>query len=144
MDPEEILEQVEDIYAGFDEKKGWLFANYTSRVSTEKAVDALLQEGQRALDFAEQNDALFHVQNSPHFARSTNLPNEQSIPLEFARLWIASEALFVLAAALETGTLPFCDSIGTCVVRLLACRNLRVHIVFFSIRVSFGDIVLRE
>ena len=106
VDPEEILEQVEDIYAGFDEKKGWLFANYTSRVSTEKAVDALLQEGQRALDFAEQNDALFHVQNSPHFARSTNLPNEQSIPLEFARLWIASEALFVLAAALETGTLP--------------------------------------
>ena len=45
VDPEEILEQVEDIYAGFDEKKGWLFANYTSRVSTEKAVDALLQEG---------------------------------------------------------------------------------------------------
>ena len=47
MDPEEILEQVEDIYAGFEEKKGWLFTNYTLRVSTEKAVDALLQEGQR-------------------------------------------------------------------------------------------------
>ena len=45
VDPEEILEQVEDIYAGFEEKKGWLFTNYTLRVSTEKAVDALLQEG---------------------------------------------------------------------------------------------------
>jgi TPR repeat protein len=105
-DPEEILDQVDDIYAEFEEKKGWLFANYTLRVSTEKAVEALLQEGQRALDFAEQNDALFHVQNSPHFAKSTDLPNEQSSPLEFARLWTASEALFVLAAALETGTLP--------------------------------------
>ena len=52
-------------------------------------MDALLQEGQRAIDFAEQNDALFHVQNSPHFARSTNLPNEQNSPLEFARLWVA-------------------------------------------------------
>ena len=27
VDPEEILEQVEDIYAGFEEKKGWLFTN---------------------------------------------------------------------------------------------------------------------
>ena len=53
VDPEEILEQVEDIYAGFEEKKGWLFTNYTLRVSTEKAVDALLQEGQRA--FISQN-----------------------------------------------------------------------------------------
>ena len=106
VEPEDILDQVEDIYAKFEEKKGWLFSNYTLRISAEKAVDALLQEGQRAIDFAEQNDALFHVQNSPHFARSTNLPNEQNNPLEFARLWVASEALFVLAAALETGTLP--------------------------------------
>ena len=29
VEPEDILDQVEDIYAKFEEKKGWLFANYT-------------------------------------------------------------------------------------------------------------------
>ena len=29
VEPEDILDQVEDIYAKFEEKKGWLFSNYT-------------------------------------------------------------------------------------------------------------------
>ena len=101
---ESILNEVDEIYAKFEDLKGMLFSNYSTRVRPiSKALDLFIDEGKLAFEYAKQNDVRFDDRTS--FEISSTLPDEQENQVEFAQLHVSAEALFILAAMFETGTL---------------------------------------